>query len=321
MTCDEELQLCTDGGSLDDGDVFDSDADVGDVTDAEVDGDDGPRLPCDWRDGVYLGDVEEIAIVNTEAPEGDISLSPDGKTLYFSANRGDGPGSGDVYFAIREELSEPFGEPQLFPDVNTEADEGRLTITDNRLQLYFDSSRDGGLGSTDIWWTERMMNVHPFREFNVASSLSSPDDDREPALSPDGLTIFFAREVEPDNQDILMATRSSLTERFGEPSTVPLVHTSYSESAPSVTAFGVVLVYSSNSVVDLGGGDLWYSTLESDVYTQGRPVPGDEVNTDKFEGETAIRFDGCELFFVSNSRDGATGSSDIFRARYLGTSQ
>ena len=49
-----------------------------------------------WSNPVHLG-----AVINSESNETFPSLSPDGRTLFFNANRSDGSGGFDLYMVTR----------------------------------------------------------------------------------------------------------------------------------------------------------------------------------------------------------------------------
>lgn len=79
------------------------------------------------------------------------ALSPDEKTLYFSAEIEGGNGGQDIYMAQRIGNSNKFGKPiNLGPKINTLGDEVFPTVRENG-DLYFSSDGHQGMGGLDIY--------------------------------------------------------------------------------------------------------------------------------------------------------------------------
>jgi OOP family OmpA-OmpF porin len=62
-----------------------------------------------------------------------------------------------MYSSVRNSVLEPWSEPkQLGTVVNTAANDGLGAISPDGETLFFTSTRDGGLGSNDIYVTTRI---------------------------------------------------------------------------------------------------------------------------------------------------------------------
>ncbi|UCG59316.1 MAG: MBL fold metallo-hydrolase [Phycisphaerales bacterium] len=100
-----------------------------------------------WGEPVNLGST-----VNSASNDFHQSISADGLTLFFCSNRSGGLGDYDLYMTRRATTSDPWGEPEnLGPTVNTVFQEANPEISYDGSILYFDSTRPGGSGGSDLW--------------------------------------------------------------------------------------------------------------------------------------------------------------------------
>lgn len=98
-----------------------------------------------WSEAVNLGDK-----INTKYDEESPFLSNDGKTLYFSSKGHEGIGGYDVFKSelINGEWTNPIN---MGIPINSPADDVFLIIDTKEKNGFFSSSRDGGIGSMDIY--------------------------------------------------------------------------------------------------------------------------------------------------------------------------
>ncbi len=98
-------------------------------------------------------EVKELSFNSDEYSVGHPSLSPDGKTLYFTSDMPGGIGGTDIYKVSIDETGN-FGTPEILgDDVNTEFDES-FPFVDTDGTLYFSSNGHAGLGLFDIFKLE-----------------------------------------------------------------------------------------------------------------------------------------------------------------------
>lgn len=267
---------------------------------------------CDWSLPFHFDHVEEVYSLNSDSSEHNITLSPDGLTIYFVSSM-------ELYQANRSTLEDEFDEPRrLGSEVNSGDGEGRFSVTPDGLTAYLASRRPAGgdAAGANIWRFDRGSMYEPFRDARLVEALSSPLDDNDPVLSPDGLQVLLARNNDEYDQDIFVASRSSLETEFDQPAiVVPGLSSEGSDSDPSISADGQVIVFSSSRPGGMGDKDIWYARWDGESY-QAHPLPGSvELNTSRDEGEVFIRSDGCELFFAAER--GGTGERDIYRALFV----
>lgn len=89
-----------------------------------------------------------------------------------------------------EELG--FSMIQPVPVVNSSSSDGDPTLTSDMTEIYFKSTRSGGLGLEDIWYSTRAMASDAWSA-PMRSKLSTAEYENQPRLAPDGLTIWFRR--------------------------------------------------------------------------------------------------------------------------------
>jgi len=112
----------------------------------------------DWGPPENLG-----PLVNTENWDGFAFLSADGLALYFQSNRPDGYGGMDLYVTRRATRTSPWEAAiNLGPKVNGSQDEYTPAVSPDGLELYLQSSRDGGYGGNDLYVCTRAIPDDPW---------------------------------------------------------------------------------------------------------------------------------------------------------------
>ncbi|NJK97654.1 MAG: hypothetical protein HC905_24575 [Bacteroidales bacterium] len=124
---------------------------------------------CNRRDGYGLCDIyyskwngQQWSVpqnigspVNSKYKETQPSLSPDGRTLYFSSNRPGGKGGLDLWQATMQpdgQWSEPIN---LGDSINTAGEEQSPFIHSDNESLYFSSTGLTGLGRFDLFLSRK----------------------------------------------------------------------------------------------------------------------------------------------------------------------
>jgi outer membrane protein OmpA-like peptidoglycan-associated protein len=134
--------------------------------------------------------------INSDRNEGAAFFSADGQWAFITlCDRADGLGSCDIYFS---ELDGDRWLPpkNLGPAVNSPAWESHPSLTHDRKRLYFASSRLGGQGGSDIWYTE-WKNGAWQTPINVGPPINTPGDEYSPMIAADGRTLYFASDYHP----------------------------------------------------------------------------------------------------------------------------
>jgi hypothetical protein len=183
----------------------------------------------------------------------------DGLEMFFVSDRSGGPGGADIWRSSRASVSTPWDTPTLLATASTSYLEAGPALSPNGLELYFSSNRSGGLGGEDIYKVSRPNLSSLFGAPVSVPSLNSSSNDSAPALSRNGLVIFFAsnRPGGVGDMDIWYATRPSLSSPWSKPVNFTPCNSPYRESEPFVSADWKELYFESNRPGTSGGKDIW----------------------------------------------------------------
>ena len=259
--------------------------------------------------------------VNSSATEAGQSISVDGLSLYFSSNRPGGHGGYDLWMTQRLSKDSPWAEPvNLGPVVNSSAGEVTPCLSADGLSLYFcdwPSARPGGYGGEDLWVTTReTMDDEWGIPMNLGLSVNSSSDDWSPNLSTDGLSLFFdsSRPGGQGDYDLWMTQRPSKDAPWAVPVNLgPTVNSSSLDVAPSLSADGLILLFTSERPGGLGDWDVWFTRRETIQAEWTEPVNlGPTVNTWGPDGIPNISADGSVIYFYS-TRPGGEGGYDLWQ--------
>jgi Tol biopolymer transport system component len=201
-----------------------------------------------------FGTPELFTDVSTAtASEWSPNLTADGLSLLFSSNRTGGTGDYDFYEARRTTTAGPFDMIEELPALNSTMTEDSAWISPDGLRVYFSSNR----GATDdIFRASRPSRLSSFTNVELATELNVDSTrDVAPSLSADELEIFFSSErAGGSGFDIWYSTRSSISQPFAPPITLPSLNSGQDDFAPSLSHDGSELFYTYDAL-SLGGGD------------------------------------------------------------------
>ncbi|MFH1884720.1 MAG: GC-type dockerin domain-anchored protein, partial [Planctomycetota bacterium] len=160
-----------------------------------------------------------------------------------------------------------WGEPvNLGSTVNSSAFDVKMNISTDGLSLIFDSDRSGGYGGHDLWVSTRPTLSDSWgTPVNLGSTVNSSGWDYAPALSTDGLSLFFS-STRPGGyggwDDLWLTRRDTTNDPWGEPVNLgPEVNSSSGEAGPSISVDGSTLYFGSNRPGGSGGVDLWQVSI------------------------------------------------------------
>jgi hypothetical protein len=154
-------------------------------------------------------------IVNSSSFESSPSISGDGLELYFDSGRPSqyGVGGRGLLVTRRTTRTSPWGPATaLDAPVNGSYGAGGPSVSSDGLELYFCSSRSGGLGGLDIYVSKRATRQDPWGSpVNLGPAVNSTGHDQAPRLSPDGLLLLFqaSRPGGFGSDDLWMARRAN----------------------------------------------------------------------------------------------------------------
>ena len=149
------------------------------------------------------------------------SLSPDGLTLMFDADRGT-PGTYRIWSSTRTSTTAPFGPPS--PRTELLPNELHPNLPTDRA-IYFTSGARPGLGGGDIWRVDISETGAISVPVAVVGGVNTASDEVTPAVTSDERQIFFRRTTgaapNPLEDDIYTASRSTAQDGWGPSAQVP----------------------------------------------------------------------------------------------------
>jgi hypothetical protein len=267
----------------------------------------------EWSAPINLGPP-----VNTAGVEQGPAISKDGLSLYFQCmNCPGGLGGVDLWVSQRATREDPWGPPQnLGSIINTPDNEGGPSLSVDGHDLYFNSSRPGGLGGNDLYVARRKHKHDDFGwepAVNLGSAVNSPTNDAAPQPFVDhdaGTTILYfssGRAGGLGDQDIYTSVLGP-DGTFGPPTAVIEVNSPFSDQAPAVRRDRLEMFLASDRPGTLGLLDLWVTTRERTSDPWSAPVHlGPTLNGPGNDAGLELTLDGRTLYFHSAGRPGNVG--------------
>ncbi len=221
--------------------------------------------------GAWTKAVRMPEPINSNRNEGAMSLSADGRYLFFAMGeerRELGHGSFDIWVSrfINGAWAKPFniGKP-----VNTEHWESQPSFSSDGRTLYFASNRPGGYGQADIW--KSMLNDDGFwsEPENLGPEINTSGMEASPFIHPDQKTLYFSSNGHPGfgGMDLFVA-RIGANGRFERPVNLGFpINTHADERTLSVNRTGDTAYFASDKYNGFGGSDIYAFAL----YEQARP--------------------------------------------------
>ncbi len=215
-----------------------------------------------WSKAAALGGK-----INTNLNEGAQNISQDGQLLIFTGcNYPEGEGSCDLYFSVQTKNG--WSDPQnLGPVVNTDFWESSPSLSPDKKDLYFASSRAGGFGGRDIWVTHRLPTGKWSRPENLGEAINTSGDESCPFMHADNETLYFNSNGQPGYgmTDLFYSKKvndSSWTvaKNLGYP-----VNTIDDQGSLVVAADGKTAYYASDGTDTKGGLDIYSFQLREDI--------------------------------------------------------
>jgi Tol biopolymer transport system component len=103
--------------------------------------------------------VPELNVVT--ANDQHVTISKNGKEIFFSSNRVGGLGGFDLWTSTSRNVNEPWSAPvDLGAPMNTVATDQQPSLSANGRTLIFASNRTGGAGGNDLWMATRSPGEH-----------------------------------------------------------------------------------------------------------------------------------------------------------------
>lgn len=131
--------------------------------------------------------------INTEGFDANLSISPDGQTIFIYKNIEGETGSGDIYVSTFNQ-DQKWSNPKPIDEklINSSFFESSASITSDGKTLYFVSERErGGFGFGDIWVSNKVAGQWS-KPTNLGPKINTEFDEIGVSIHPDGKTLFFS---------------------------------------------------------------------------------------------------------------------------------
>ncbi len=154
--------------------------------------------------------------------------------------------------------------------VNSDGWESQPFISPDGKTLYFASNRPGGMGSSDIWKTERKSDGSWDKPVNLGKPINTAESEMAPFIHYDNQTLYFSSTGHPGmgGADLFKSVNQNgnwtQPENLGYP-----INTKADELVIIVDPAGKSGFISSNSLKGYGGYDIFKFELHDAI----RPVP------------------------------------------------
>ncbi|MFH2141524.1 MAG: hypothetical protein ABIJ97_03815, partial [Bacteroidota bacterium] len=164
----------------------------------------------DWSKPQKLG-----SNINTEYNEEHATISPDGRTLYFTSNRPGGYGGYDIYYVNRLPNGEWGLALSMGDIINTAFDEAGPFIHQDGTTLYFSSNCHRSMGGFDLFFSVFKDDGTITEPQNLGYPINTIENDLFYVLSSDGKRAYYSSEKKDTRgkKDIYLMDLASLPER------------------------------------------------------------------------------------------------------------
>ena len=279
-------------------------------------------LPTKFADYIVVNLGSKInCAMNDFAP----IISTDDQTLIFvSDSRPGGVGKEDFWMSTRTGPGDTdWSQPVNLRGLNSPQADGSITMTGDGQRYYFASVAESKVkGDVDIW-TAYYGTDNRVKLKRLGSPINTTAWETQPAISPDGKTLFFASNrpgrIGSDsswNVDIFVSHMQpdsswSVPKNLGSKINSPRY-----DATPYIAADGRTLYFCSEGRGGLGGLDIFQSTWLGPTDTDwSAPVALPEpINSKANDFFVSAPANSDRIYFASD-RPGGFGKFDIWMAR------
>jgi len=212
------------------------------------------------RDGIWS--EPKLSTLNSEAHDGDFTVTPDGKTLFFSSMRPVKKGTeicekSNIWFVKRK--NNKWAEPQIIEhSINTERHESYPCVTNNN-RLYFFSRNPTGFGKSDIYYSDYVEGKYG-NPINLGNIINTAEHEWDPYIDPEEKYLIFCsmKESSLGEDDLYISFRNSDSSWMKPVNMGNKINSPTSENRPCVSSDGKYFFFTSNKS---GNRDIyWVST-------------------------------------------------------------
>ncbi len=140
----------------------------------------------DWEPPVHMNKY-----INTKYHESSVSITYDGKRIYFVSDKESGLGDRDIYYSDLDVKGEWGPAKNIGPVINTKYGEEAVFMHPDGVTLYFSSKGHNNMGGYDIFKSTFSNGIWTTPE-NLGYPINGPDDDVFFVVSGSGSRAYFA---------------------------------------------------------------------------------------------------------------------------------
>ena len=246
--------------------------------------------------------------LNTPTNEGAQTLSSNGSYMFFTAcDRPGAVGSCDIYFSAFSEgkWTQPFN---LNSPVNSAYWESQPSVSADGKVLFFSSSRSGGIGGKDIWYSVLDSNSRWGYPINMGKEINSEGDEMSPFIHFDGRTLYFSSDGRPGMGGFdLYMTRMDRDSVWNDPENLGYPVNTYNDEMGLVIESNGKRAYFSSIRDKTKGKDIYYFDLDESK----RPDPVSYLKGKVIDRETGAMIKAeYELINLSTNQITIKNSTD-----------
>ena len=222
----------------------------------------------DRVNGVWQNATPLAGKLNTNFNEGAQNISQDGEWLIFTGcNYPEGFGSCDIYISYKNKNGEWSEAQNLGRTINSDAWESAPSLSPDKRDLYFSSTRLGGFGGSDIWVSHRGENGVWGVPENLGETINTNGDDGCPFIHADNQTLYFNSNGHAGyGLSDLFVTRRNDKGEWQQPENLGYpINTIDDEGSLVVSSDGKTAYYASDKGDYKKGLDLYSFELRDDI--------------------------------------------------------
>jgi len=269
---------------------------------------------------------EPLEGINTPLNEGSPCITRDGRNLYFvRCEAPDGFGNCDLYVADLVGDGTWGNIRNLGAEVNSSGWDSHPSLSHSEDTLFFVSDREGGFGSTDIYFTYRMKNGRWSPARNMGPMVNTKDAEASPFYHPKYDVFYFSSNGQLLNFGEFDIFKTRLVNGFWtEPKNIgPLVNGKGEEFYFTIDSESKDLFYARSEQQGFQNVDLYSFPLPMEAQPTANTSFGgtleDSITGEPFDGIVSIidLTNGIEVAPKYLRPDGSFSFELINNSRYL----
>jgi peptidoglycan-associated lipoprotein len=279
------------------------------------------ELALEWERNPEAYKVEEVTDINSKGQDFSPSYARDDYgEIYFTSSRDDAAGNkthgatGQNYtdiFESRLDKKSKWSTPVPVDVLNSEYEDGTPSFTADFKDIYFTRCEAGKREKKGCVIMHSRRTGENWSEPKDLGLLADSMIAAHPAISPDGLRLYFVSNIEGGSggKDIWMVTKTAGSDSWSKPVNLgPEINTPGDEVFPYIREDGT-LYFASDGHIGMGGLDIFKAVPQSDgtwvVENMKSPI-------NSFADDFGISFqDNSEKGVFSSTRKGR-GNDEIY---------